>query len=804
MNVLRQDLRYAFRKLTRRPGFTAVAVVALALGIGANTSIFSVVNAVLVRPLPFKDPGQLIVIWETNLEQGRERDQASAANFLDWRDQSRSFEDMFAWAYWSHTLTGVAEPENIASIRASANIFSVLGVEAALGRTFVAEEGEAGREKVVVLSHGYWVRRFGGDPTVVGRTLELHGEAHSIVGVMPPDFRFPDDEGIELWLPVAFAPSELTGRARRLFNVMGRLADGATLDQAQAELDAIALGLAEDYGDSNAGWGVTIERAKDLLQEANQHLLILLGAVGFVLLIACANVANLLLARAAEREREIAIRRALGAGRLSLMRQLLFESLALAVLGGGAALLLSVWGVDLILALEPGEIPGWNHVGVDVNVLIFTAMLAVVTALIAGMVPALQASSPDLAESLKEGSAKFTGAASGRKARSALVVSEVALAVVLLVGAGLLIRSFSRLLNVDPDYSTDKILSTSIFLPETRYTNETQEHAFFRDLVERVENLPGVVAAGASTAPPMNAVGIDFDLPFDIDGQQPHEPGKAPQADYRVVTPGYLGVMGIPLLRGRALTDADRQGVPRVMMINETMARRFFAGEDPIGRRVRIPIGDWHEVIGVVGNIRHRGLDSEQRPEVYVSYHQKMLGGMVLVAKTAGDPHDLAKPVERQVFALDPELAVTRITTMAELVSDSVAKRRFNMLLLGSFAGLALVLAVIGIYGVISYTVSRRTREIGVRMAMGARRRDVVRMVLLDGLALAGAGVAIGTVGAFAVTRLLDSLLFEISPADPVTFVGVPLVLLAASLVACYLPALRATRVDPVLALRYE
>ncbi len=804
MDTLSQEFRYALRKLVRNPGFTAVAVIALALGIGANTSIFSVVNAVLIRSLPFDEADRLVVLWENNQEQGRERDPVSPQNYLDWRDQSDAFEALAAWAYWGFTLGSVDQPERVPTIRTSPSLFALLGAEAALGRTFTAEENELGGPNAVVLSHGLWERRFGSEPGVIGSTISLDLEPYTIVGGMPSAFRFPDSDEIGMWTPAKFSQHELS-RARRFFNVIGRLAPGVSLEQAQAEMDVIAARLGKEYPDTNLGWGVAMTRAPDLLLASNQYLLILLAAVGLVLLIACANVANLLLARAADRHREIAVRRALGAQRFGLIRQLLIESFLLAGLSGVAALVIAVWGIDLILALEPGNLPHWNKVGIDTHVLTFTAALALLTALIAGIVPAVHASRPNLNESLKEGGGRLTAGSRAKGARGAMVVTQIALAVVLLIGAGLLIRSFARLLDVDPGFNPTNVAVANIFLAESRYPEDHLTVAFFDEVLDRVESLPGVIAVGATTTVPIDPVGIDFDLPFDIEGQSPHEPGQEPQADYRVVTTEYLSVMGIPLLRGRAFQEGDREGAPNVMIINQTMARRFFGGVEPVGKRIRIPIGGWFEVIGVVGDIHHRGLDAEPRPELYVAFHQQPhFRGMVVAARTTSDPSALARAITREVFAIDPDQAIAQLTTMSELLSGSVSTRRFNTTLLGGFAVLALALAVLGIYSVVSYGVSQRAQEIGVRMAMGARGDDVIKMIVAEGLKLAVVGVTIGVIGAIALTRLITSLLYDVSPVDPVTFLGVSLVLALAALVASYIPALKATRVDPVLALKHE
>ncbi len=798
------DLRYALRSLKNHPGFTAAAVAALALGIGVNTAIFSVVNAVLLRPLPFPEPEALVVLWERNAAQERARDPVAAPSFVDWRDASRTIPHMAAWVYWSYTLTGGDEPIQVTTPRVSANVFDLLGVDAALGRTFAAEHEQPGRHRVVVLSHGFWSSRFGADSTVVGRAILLDGDPYTVLGVMPAAFRFPDSDQVRMWVPLAFTDDERQSRRRRSFSVIGRLGDGVTLEQARAELDGIAAGIAAASPATNGGWSVTIERASDLLLESNRHLVILLAAVTFVLLIACANVASLLLSRAADREREMAIRAALGAGRGRMAGQFLMESVVLGVLGGAAGLVLAFWGIDLLLALDPGDLPSWNAVRVDPTVLGFTAGASLLTALLAGLAPAIQVTRAQ-ADALKEGAGRSTGGRRRARLRSAIVVAEVALALVLLVGAGLLIKSFLRLTSRSPGFRTERLLTANVFLSETRYPDEHRQIGFFTDVLERVAAIPGVVGTGAASALPLNHVGgADFDLPITIEGREPAPPGQDPEVDFRVVTTDYLHVMGIPLLRGRAFDERDRAGAPLVMIVNEAMVRRHFPNDDPIGRRVAIPWGGWREVVGVVGDVRDRGLDAEPRAELYVPLPQEAFGAMVLVARTTGSPQHVAAEMKRQIYAVDPDQPVHSVATMDELVSASLAERRFSLVLFGLFGALATGLAAIGVYGVVSYGVTGRTREIGVRVALGARRGDVALLVLRQGFALTAVGIVVGVAAALASTRAMASLLFEVSASDPMTIAVVALSLLGAALVATYLPARRATRVDPIEALRNE
>jgi putative ABC transport system permease protein len=802
MQTLLQDFRYATRTLRGSPLNTTVAVLALALGIGANTAIFSVVNAVLLRSLPFREPDRLVVLSSVRPESGA-RDDVSAADFEDWRASSRTFQTLAAWRFWGMALEGMGEPEELVSIRASANLFQLLGVAPAVGRGFRPEGDQPGRDRVVVLSQGLWQRRFGGDPRIIGRSLTLDGEPYTVVGVMPAGFRFPDDDDVSLWLPLAFQDFETHSRSVRTFNVLGRLAPGATLAQARAEMEGLAVGLARRYPDTNAGWGAAVMPAREALVGRNRALVVLLGAVAFVLAIACANVASLLLARASRRRRELGIRTALGASRLRVVRQLLVESALLGFFGAVLGLVLATWGTPAITALAPEGLPQWNPVSLDATVLLFTLAVSLGAAVLAGVVPALQASAPDPVASLREGGTRLTAGSRAGRVQGGLIVAEVALALVLLVGAGLLLKSFVRLRNADPGFRMENVLVATIFLPSSRYPEPSREALFFEELRERVRRLPGVISEGAVTALPMNPVGIDYDLPLEIEGR-PATAGQEPRVDYRVATPVYFRTLGIPLLRGRDFSETDRPDRPGVMIVNRALARRFFPGEDPVGKRVRTPEGGPLEIVGVVGDVRHRGLDVAPVPEMFVPFQQAPHGGMTLVARTRGDPLALSAAVKHEVYTLDPNQPITVLTTLDRVVSDTLAAPRFDAVLLGGFAALALALAVLGIYGMLSYAVSQRTQEIGVRMALGARRNEVVRLVMGRGMALAGAGVALGLAGALALTRVLRGLLHEVSPTDPTTLAATALLLVAVALPACWIPARRATGIDPLIALRAE
>ena len=800
-----QDLRFAARYLLKRPAFTLIAVAALALGLGANTAIFSVVNAVLIRPLPFPASDELVVLWSHNPAETPEREQLSADDFLDWRARSTTLSGMAAWLYWGLSMTGTGEPEDVTVARVSPNMFGILGVQPARGRTFLPEEEQLGREKVVILSHSFWAQRFGSDERIVNRTIHLDGKPYTVVGVMPPAFQFPDDSDVRMWVPLAFTPSDRRHRTQRMFYVLARRAPGMTMDRVTSELRTITSALAADHPATNKGWTVLVDDAKDVtIGENREPLLVLLGAVGFVLLIACANVANLFLARAADRQREIAVRIALGAERSRVIRQLLAESLLVAAAAGALGLLIAMWGIDLLSRLDPGHLPQWNEIRIDGGVLLFTGLAVLFTTFGAGLAPAIHASRPDLALSLKEGTTSAMLAGIRARLRHVLVVAEVAMAIVLLVGAGLLIRSFQRLQSVDPGFDPSRLLVATVFLPDTRYAEDAKQAAFFADLLQRVRSVPGVRSAGAVTALPMEPTGIDHDIPAQFE-RFPLPVGADDEVDFRIASDGYFATMGIPLVDGREFTVRDDARATPVAIINRVLASRLPAGERAVGQRLLWGDGGSAlEIVGVVDGIRHRGLDAQPRPELYVPYQQLQYGSMAVVVRTDDDRLALAPAVKQQVYAIDPLQPVARVTTMEDLIGSSVSARRFNMVLLGTFAALALALSAVGIFGVISYSVAQRTREIGLRMALGARSGDVLAMVLRDGLVLAAIGIAIGLAGALALTRVLSSLLYEISPMDPLTFGGVAALIMVVAGVACFIPARRAATVEPMIALRHE
>jgi putative ABC transport system permease protein len=799
-----RDIGYGLRMMRRAPAFSAVVVLTLALGIGANTAIFSVVNAVLLRPLPFKDPERVVMVWLNGAEAaGGDRVPMSLADFLDWRAQTHSFERVAFFHTDNFNYAGGDTPEEVNGAVTSADFFNVFGARAEMGRTFLPEEEKPGAARVVVVSHGFWQRRLGADPRAVGREITLDSQPYTVVGVMPAVFDFPHEE-VELWAAYQIQPP--TGRGPNWLRGVARLRQGVAIQQARAELNA--LPDPERPNQPPQGKRFNVLGVNDyLVGDVRPALLTLLGAVALVLLIATANVANLLLARSASREKEVAIRTALGASRARIVRQLLTESLLLASLGGGLGLLFAYWGVELLLALNPVQIHRLQQSTLDARVLTCTTAVSLLTGLFFGLAPALQASKAGLNETLKEGGRSSTEGAGRRRLRGALVVAEMALSLMLLVGAGLLVRSFISLRRVDPGVNPSHVVTMQIPLPRTKYSKDEQRLGLYEQLLARVEGVPGVESAAlASSLPP------DLQTlwnPFSIEGRPPRPESELPVGDYILVTPEYFSALGIPVLRGRAFTDADREGAPRVCLINQTLAREFFPGEDPLGRRLKQgpdrPDNPFMEIVGVVGDVRYEGLDAKVQPAYYLPFAQNGWGDMsLLVRSSATDPAALVPAVRGELRALDPELPLAGVRTMDELLTRSVAEPRFRTLLLAVFACAALLLAAVGIYGVMSYTVAQRTHEIGIRMALGAQGRDVLRLVVGQGVRLTLVGVLLGLAGALLLTRVLTGLLFGVSATDPLTLVCVPLLLSLAALLACYVPARRASKIDPLVALRYE
>ncbi|MGB7923250.1 MAG: ABC transporter permease [Pyrinomonadaceae bacterium] len=811
MNTLWQDIRYGFRMLWKNPGFTVIATLALALGIGANTAIFSVVNATLLRPLPYKEAERLVMVW--NREPEDEKAAVAPADFLDWREQNTVFEQMAASRSWSFNLTQSGQPERILGAVTNASLFPLLGVSPAIGRTFLPEEETTGNGRVVVLSHGIWQRLFGSNPGVIGQKLALNGESFTVVGVMPEGFQYP--QGAEVWVPprhivpespTAGASADATKvRDNHYLRVIARLKPQATLNQAKAEMETITRQLEQQYPQTNTGFGVNlVPLREDLTGKIQPALVILFCAVGFVLLIACANVANLLLARATARRREIAIRTALGASRWRVVRQLLTESVLLSVTGGGLGLLVALWGIPSLLAISPLDIRRVKEIGIDAQALGFTLLVSLLTGIIFGLAPALQASNPDLNESLKESARGSAGGVGRSRLRSMLVVAEVALSLLLLVSAGLMIRSFLRLQEVSPGFSAGQVLTAQLTLSRPDYSEDRQRAALLQQVLARVEAQPGVASASATSTIPLG--GGEVSRSFTVGGQPPPEPGKEPTAEYRAIGSHYFRTMGTPLLKGRDFTERDDAQSPAVVMINETMARRYWPNEDPVGRSLKLDgmEKEPREIVGVVGDVRHFGLDARAEAEMYVPYLQRPMPGVTLMVRSASAPGDVAAAVRNAVREADRNLPVYNVKSMDEILADSVSSRRFNMLLLGIFAAVALVLAAVGIYGVMAYSVTQRTHEIGIRMALGAEARDILKLVVGQGMILTLIGLAVGLAASLALTRLLASLLYGVTATDPLTFAGVSLLLAVVALLACYIPARRAMKVDPMVALRYE
>ncbi len=805
MEPLLHDIRYGFRMLYTNRGFTAIALLALALGIGANTAIFSVVNSVLLRPLPYRDPQRLLVIWENYQQRGGpEREWASPADYRDFRDQAQSFEHVAALIGWGPTLTGQGDPEDLQGAGVSNDTFAMLGVEPALGRSFAPEDDKPGAGRVVVLSHQLWQRRFGADPSIIGKSLALGGESYTVIGVMPRSLSFPILNNTDIWRTATPLLAAIRGcdRGCVILRLIAKLKPEVTLEAARAEMGAITQQIAERFPESNKGVGATLVPLQEqLVGDVRPAMLVLFGAVGLVLLIACANVANLLLVRAAAREKEVAIRAALGASRARLIRQHLTESLVLATIGGGLGLLIAFWMVDLLVSFAPKGTPRVEEIAIDPGVLAFTLGMAVLTGVVFGLAPALLSSKTNFNRALKEGGRDTATTSRGARLRSALVVSEVALALMLLIGAGLLIKSFVNLQRVDPGFNPKSVLRIDVVLPRARYPEQIQSAAFYKQLLDRVAVLPGVQSAGAVSSLPLSGGGTDSD--FAIEGRPVAEPGHPQVAWYNSVTPDYFRAMGIRLLRGREFTEADNADAPKVALISESMARRYFPDEDALGKR--LVFGKYaRQIVGIISDVRFFGLNLDARPSMYFPHLQSPARAMSLVVRTQPNPLTLAGAIRGEVSTIDRDLAVSNVMTMDELVGVSLAEPRFTLFLLGAFAAVAMLLSAIGVYGVVSYSVTQRSHEIGVRMALGAQMNDVLTLVISQGMSLALGGVALGLIAAFALSRVMDSLLFGVSATDLTTFATTSLILAGVALGACFVPARRATRVDPMVALRYE
>ncbi len=816
---MKQDIQFALRILLKNPIVTLVAMLTLALGIGANTAIFSVLNAVVLRPLPYAEPDRLVMVWET----GAENDKRSVApgNYTDWRDQNTAFSQMAATFYGNFNLTGDGEPERTNGSTVTSNLMSTLGVQAQLGRTFQADDDQHQDRRLVIISDGLWQRRFGSDRGVIGRTITIDETSYNVIGVMPAGFKYPvqsdlwvlgrDRNAVSMSLISQFPQNDWSHeRDSHFISVVGRLKPGVTLAQAQSDIAGIARRLEQDFPDTNKGLGSNvISLHTQIVGNVKTLLSILLGAVALVLLIACTNVASLLLARATQRDREFAIRRAVGASRWRLLRQLLTESVLLSLAGGLAGLGLSVWAVDLFIKLSPGDIPRLNEASVDLRLLGFTFLVSMITGIAFGLWPALQATAGSLNQSLKESGSKASEGKQRRRARNVLIVTELALAQVLLVGAGLLVMSYYRVSQIVPGFNGEQVLTAKIAPAASKYPDAKSRVQFYSRVLETLRGLPGVTSAGMVMNLPLS--GASMNRGFHAEGRPEPKPDENVSMDYQVVSHDYFSTIEVPIVRGRGFTEQDRDGAPRVIVINEAMARKYYwPNEDPVGKRMAIGESSketsWRTIIGVAGDMRHASLTEPPVPTAFIDYRQDLesWSRMAFVIKTKTDPARLSSTVRTSLVSLDPQQPVYAVETMEKLLASSVAPRRFVMSLIGSLAFIALALAMVGIYSVISFSVSERTREIGIRMALGAKRRDLLTMVLGQGMRVAILGIGGGAGIAFVLTGLLKSLLFEVSPTDPVTFVLVASLLAAVSVLASYLPARRATRVDPLVALKDE
>ena len=813
MDTLFQDIRFGFRMLLKAPGFTAAAVVVLALGIGANTALFSVVNAVLLRPLPYPQPERLVQVWHTPPQSsfpGATRFTVSPANYLDWASQNHSFEQMAIYGFMSFNLTGKGEPESILASRVSSNFFSVLRTQPMAGRIFTSDEDSSGHAKVVVISHSFWQSHLGGDPSAIGQTISLNNEPYTIVGIMPAKFGFPTSSDpkfqTQMWTPIAWTDKDRAVRGNHNYFVIGRLKLNADLQQAKAEMNTISARLEQQYPADDKGWGASVIPLREqMVGEVRPALMILLGAVGFVLLIACANVANLVLVKTLARQKEIAIRTALGASSGRVLRQILAETMLLSLFGGILGLMVAHFSVRLIVAFLAKQLPFAAEISLDTQVLGYTLLVSLLTGVIAGVAPAFRATKTNLNDSLKTGLGRTDADSGGNRTRSLLVISEMALSLVLLIGAGLMIRSLSHLHNVDPGMDTHNVAITDLQLSRVKYAKTTQQAAFYDQLLQRLRGLPGVESASAIDVMPLSNGGSI--QPIAVEGRPLVPMADQPEVAVRVIEPDFMRTMRIPLLQGRMLTNDDTEDRPQAILISDAMAKRIWPGENPIGKRLTMTFfpEKIREVVGVVGNVKQDGLDvAEPVATLYLPMAQTPRSSMTVVIRAAAQPENLASAMANAVHEIDREQPMNDVVAMDTVLADSISQQRFNMLLLGAFAGLALLLAAIGLYSVLAYSVRRRVREIGVRMALGAQRMDVIRMILGQGVRMALVGVVIGVAAAFALTRLMASQLFQVSATDPLTFIGVAAMLVLVAMVACYIPAQRAAKVDPMVALRYE
>lgn len=806
MDNLLNDIRYATRNLLKRPAFTLIAVFTLALGIGANSAIFSAVNALLINPLPIPEIDRVMTVWDKFPTRGVEHNEVTMANYLDWKAQNQSFEHLGLSRWWSANLSGVEPPERLQGSLVTGNYFDALGVKPLIGRGLFEEENQPGKDVVAVIGYSLWQRRFAGDPNILNKTITINGITRTIVGVMPKGFNYP--KGAEIYVPLSITPELARSRGNHSYYVVGRLKPGVTPQAAQADLDTIGARLEKQYPDTNTGWSPNvIPIVKDTVRMYDTALWIMMGAVGFVLLIACANVANLMLARASGRQKEIALRSALGASRWRIVRQLLTESLLVALVGGAVGVVVALWGVDLLRASNPGEAAkfaaGWEQLGIDSSVLLFTIALSVFSGLFFGLVPALQLSRPNLNSALKEGGRQSSGGSN--RLRSGLVVFEIALSVVLLVGAGLLMRSFMSLMNTNPGFNPEQVITMNMVLPSAKYKEPAQKVAFYSELVQRARSVPGVQSAAAVNYIPLGGSNSSDD--FLVEGVPEPPAGQEFGGRYRACTPEYFQTMGIAVLKGRPFNSQDKIDTTPVVIVNETLAKEHWPNGDAIGKRIRFygppDKNPWLEVVGIVQDVKHE-LNIPVSPEFYLPYAQDPWTAMVLVARTTVEPSSIAGALRQQVWSIDKDQPVFEVKTMEEVRSVSVALYSFSSVTLGIFAGVALLLASIGIYGVMAFAVTQRTQEIGIRIALGAQASNVLLMVIKHGMVMALVGVGIGLLGAWGLTRFLEKLLVGVKTTDLLTFGVVSACLLLAALLACFVPARRATKVDPLVALRHE
>ncbi|MBI3653986.1 MAG: ABC transporter permease [Acidobacteria bacterium] len=808
MNTIIQDLRFALRAMLKNPGFTLLAVLTLALGIGANTTIFSAIDTLVLHPFAFANQERLLMLWEQNLEVDIDHGEVAPGNFNDWREQNQTLEQVVAIDQSYFDLTDGSEPERFLGYDVSPEFFETLGVQAAHGRVFTTQDVQPDNHQFVVLKHSLWQRRFGSDPNIINQTLTLNGKSYVVLGVMPPDFNFPFNRG-EMWVPLVFDAKLKAERKHHYLQVLAMLKPGVTLEQASADLNSIALRSQQQYPQSNSGRTVlTAFMSDDMVRHSKTYSPVLLGAVGFVLLIACANVANLLLVRGASRQKEIAIRLAMGATRFRLIRQLLTESLLLALVGGACGLLLSIWGVEALARGIPQEfsefIPGWHKLGLNQMAFVFTLLISVVTGLLFGLVPALQTTKTNFNEALKEGGKGAPGKGAHHRTRSWLVISEVALSLVLLIGAGLMIRSFVELLRANLGVKPENVLTMRISLTTEKYAKDEARIHFYQQLLSRIKSLPTVANAGVISDLPMG--GSSASRSLQSISQTVFQAGKEPNIDLRVVTPSYFAAMGTALLKGRNFTEQDDQKSTGVVIVNEAFVQRFFADQNPLGQHFKM-IGDQSaplEIIGVAANVMNDDMDDKAQWSMYLPYSQASYRAMDLVVRTNSEPTLLTAAIRSEVNALDKDLPVFNVKTMSNVIGERLSPKRLTAFLLGFFALIALLLASVGIYAVMSYMVSQRTHEIGIRLALGAPSGNIFKLVVGQGLLLTGIGLGLGFAGAIALTRAMSGILYGVSATDPLTFIGISLLLALVAFLACFLPARRATKVDPMVALRCE